>query len=195
MDGARTMFFTKGISSLTMDQIAAHLRVSKKTLYKYFSNKDELVAASVEERMQEIGRKVTALLESSDLPFPQRLGGILNLVANQISQFGDSLFKDLSYREPQLWERIDQFRREHIYSAISAMLDEGMRAGFIRTDVDSRLVPLLFFNAVSAVLNPAQILTLSIPPAQLFDAFIRILFGGILTEEGRQQLFHEGVRE
>ena len=47
----------------------------------------------------------------------------------------------------------------------------------------------MFVNAMSSVLNPAQLVKLRFPPSQVFDAFIRILFGGVLTEKARLQFF------
>ena len=69
------------------------------------------------------------------------------------------------------------------------LLEEGMNEGFIRNDIDGRLVPMLFVNAASSVMTPAQLVKLPFPPAELFDAFIRILFGGVLTDEARRVFF------
>ena len=93
--------------------------------------------------------------------------------------------KDMFYHEPKLWERIDTFRREYVFSVVSKLLEEGMKDGFIRPEIDGKLVPVLFMSAVSTVMTPAQLVKLSVPPSELFDAFIRILFGGILTEKRR----------
>jgi AcrR family transcriptional regulator len=189
LEGSRAIFFREGVSSLTMDDIASRQGISKKTLYKYFANKQQLVAEALEQRISEIAAAVDGLARDRSRPFPERLGDILNVVARQLAQIGESLLKDMFYREPQLWERIDRFRREHVFSVITGLLEEGIREGFIRNDIESGLVPLLFINALSSLMTPAQFVSLPLAPVELFEALIRILFGGVLTDDARRQFF------
>jgi len=195
LEGSRALFFREGVSSLTMDQIASRQGISKKTLYKYFANKEQLVAEAIEARIREIAALTDALAHDPARTFPDRLSGILGVVARQLAEIGESLIKDVFYREPQLWERIDRFRREHIFASIAELFEEGIRDGYIRTDIESHLVPTLFFNAVSAIMSPAQFFALNAPPAVVFETLVRILLGGVLTEQGRRQLFSQEVKE
>jgi len=187
MEGARAILFREGISSVTMDQVAARLGISKKTLYKHFSNKDQLIEESIEEKIREVGRLVDAAANDSSQTFPQRLGSIFGVVGRQFAEIGETLMRDVYYRQPSLWEKIERFRREHVFQAIHRLFEEGVRGGYIRTDIESRLVPTMFVSAASAMLTPSQVFALPAPPAVVFETFIRILLGGILTEEGRAQ--------
>jgi AcrR family transcriptional regulator len=188
LEGARAIFFREGISSLTMDQIAARQGISKKTLYKYFTSKQELVEAAVEEKIEEVAAMVRSVGEDRSLPFPQRMGMVLGIVGRQLALLGDRLLNDMAYREPQLWERIDRFRREKVFGVISALFQEGIRDGYVRTDIEARLIPILFITSVTAILSPQQFFALTTPPAVVFQTITRILLGGILTDEGRAQL-------
>jgi AcrR family transcriptional regulator len=188
LDGVRVFVLREGVSSVTMEQIAARQGISKKTLYKYFANKDQLIAEAIEERIVDIAREITAVVEDRGRPFPERMSRVLGTVGDQLALIGDRLLNDLVYREPRLWERIDRFRREHVFVAISRLFEEGIRAGFVRTDIETRLVPILFVAAVSAIMSPPQLFALTTPPAVLFQTITRILLGGVLTEEGRAQL-------
>jgi AcrR family transcriptional regulator len=178
-----------------MDEIASRQGISKKTLYKYFANKGQLVAEAIEGRIGEIASQVDALAKDRARSFPERMGAILGIVARQLAELGDSLVKDMLYREPELWKRIDRFRREHVFVAISSLFEEGIRDGYIRADLDSRLVPTIFFSAVSAIMSPAQFFMLTSPPAVVFETLVQILLGGILTDKGHRQLISKGVKE
>ena len=193
VDRSRTLFLTRGISALSMDQIATLQRISKKTLYRFFPNKGALIAAAIEDRMSEVADRVRAVAADRRRRFPDRLRQILRIVSGQIAELGPTLVQDLYYHEPELWERIDTFRRKHVFSVITELFEEGMREGFIRNDIESRLVPLLFINAIGSLLTPAQFVTLPIAPAELFEALIRILFGGVLTDDTRHQFFSQEV--
>jgi AcrR family transcriptional regulator len=189
VERSRALFFERGVSALSMDEIASLQGMSKKTLYRFFPNKDALLSAVVEERIAAIAAEAARLGQDTTLPWLDRIGGIFKIVGNQISQISETMMKDIYYNRPELWERLDRFRREHVFNIITRLLEEGRKKGFIRGDIDGQLVPLLFINAISAVLTPSQMVKLAFPPAKLFDAFIRILFGGILTDSARRRFF------
>jgi AcrR family transcriptional regulator len=189
IDRSRTIFLERGVSSLSMDQIASLQGISKKTLYKFFANKAALIEAALEERIREVASNVEMTAHSPDLPFLSRLRGIFNIVSRQVAELGENFVRDVYYHQPEIWERIDTFRRERVFEIITRLFGEGIRDGFIRADIDGTLVPLLFTNTLASVLTPAQLVKLPFPPAELFDAFIRILFGGVLTEKARLQFF------
>ena len=189
IERSRALFLTRGVGALSMDEIASLQGISKKTLYRFFRNKDALLSASIEERIAEIAAEVARISADPDLPFIARLKEIFGIVSRQIAELGENLIKDIYYNEPEIWERIDRFRRERIFGVVTRLLEEGMNEGLIRNDIDGRLVPLLFVNAVSSVMTPEQFVKLPFPPAELFDAFIRILFGGVLSEKARRQFF------
>jgi AcrR family transcriptional regulator len=172
-----------------MGEIASLQGISKKTLYKFFPNKAALAETTIEERIQEMAESLETIACNPDLSFLARLRGIFSIVSRQIEEVGENLMRDIYYHEPELWELIDKFRRERVFSIVTKLLEAGMKEGFIRDDIDGRLVPLLFVNAVSSVMTPAQFVKLSFPPAELFDAFIRILFVGVLSEKGRRRFF------
>jgi len=187
LEGATALFFREGVSSVTMEQVAGRLGISKKTLYKHFTNKDQLVMEAIEEKIRAVGGMVDAAVNDTSQTFPQRLAGVFNVVGHQFAEIGETLMRDVYYRQPGLWKQIERFRREHVFQAILRLFEDGARDGYFRTDIESRLVPTLFVSAASAILTPAQLFALPASPALAFENFIKILLGGILTDEGRAQ--------
>ena len=92
-------------------------------------------------KIAEIAHQVSAVAARAEVPFPLRLRNILQLLSRQIGELGEALVKDMFYHEPKLWERIDTFRREYVFSVVSKLLEEGMKDGFIRPEIDGKLVP------------------------------------------------------
>jgi AcrR family transcriptional regulator len=189
LDRSALLFFQRGMSALTMDEIASLQGISKKTLYKFFPNKEALLSEVVEERVAAVAAEAVRLGQDTTLSWLERIRGIFTVVGRQIAQLSETLVRDMYYNKPELWERLDKFRREHVFTIIIRLLEEGRKKGFIRRDIDGELVPLLFVNAVSAVLTPSQLVNLPFAPAKLFDAFISILFGGILSDNARRKFF------
>jgi AcrR family transcriptional regulator len=91
LDGSRALFMREGVSSLTMDQIASRQGISKKTLYKFFANKSQLVTEAIEERIGEIAAMIDTLAHDRTRSFPERLGAILGVVGRQLAEIGESL--------------------------------------------------------------------------------------------------------
>jgi AcrR family transcriptional regulator len=194
LERSRALFFQRGVSSLTMDDIASLQGISKKTLYRFFPNKEALIFSVVEDRISAIAAAVERLDQDTSLPWMSRIMGIFKVVGSQISQISETTLRDIYYNHPEMWERLDRFRQERVFGIVTRLLDDGRKKGYIRKDIDGQLVPLLFINAVSAVLTPSQLLKLPFPPLMLFDSFIRILFGGILTDSARRTMFAQEAK-
>src|SRR5579864_5297026 len=65
ISGGKELFLKAGIKSVTMDDIAKHLGMSKKTIYQFFKDKNELVTALVKQRLQDDEDEMTEMLNKS----------------------------------------------------------------------------------------------------------------------------------
>jgi len=191
LDRSRSLFLMRGVSSLTMEEIASLQGISKKTLYRYFPNKDALASAAIEEKIAEVAGRIGEIGGRKDLSFLEKIGEILRAVSRQMAELGEGLVRDLYYNQPELWAKIDRYRREHVFVIIEKLLAEGVKSGLIRPDVDGRLVPALFVTTISSVMNPEQFVKMTVPPVEFFEAVVKILFGGILTEKARGEFFRQ----
>lgn len=189
LDRSRSLFMMRGVSPLTMEEIAALQGISKKTLYRYFPNKEALVSAAIEERLAEVAQMIAEIAHKENQSFLEKIQEILRTVSRQMAELGEGLVRDLYYNHPDLWARIDRYRQEHVFAIIERLLVDGAKSGFIRQDIDGRLVPALFITTISSVMNPEQFVKLTVPPVEFFGAVVKILFGGILTESARRQFF------
>lgn len=191
LDRSRSLFLMRGVSSLTMEEIASLQGISKKTLYRYFPNKDALASAAIEEKIAEVAGRIGEIGGRKDLSFLEKIGEILRTVSRQMAELGEGLVRDLYYNQPELWAKIDRYRREHVFVIIEKLLAEGAKSGLIRPDIDGRLVPALFVTTISSVMNPEQFVKMTVPPVEFFEAVVKILFGGILTEKARGEFFRQ----
>ncbi len=189
LERSRTLFFERGVNALSMEDLASLQGISKKTLYRFFPNKDAIIKAAVEERIGFIASEAARIGADASLTYLERLRSILQLVGTQIANISQTLIRDIYYSRPEIWDHIDKFRREHVFTIITRLFEEGRKEGFIRNNIDAELMPVLFISAISSVIAPAQMIQLPVPPAKLFDVFVRILFGGILTDNARKKFF------
>ena len=191
LERSLSLFLMRGVSSLTMEEIASLQGISKKTLYRFFPNKEALVSNAIEAKIGEIAKRIAEITGMKDLTFLEKIREILRAVSRQMAALGEGLVRDLYYNHPELWAKIDRYRQEHIFVVIEKLLNEGAKSGLIRPDIDGRLVPTLIITTMSAVMNPEQLVKITVPPIEFFEAVVKILFGGILTEKARRQFFRQ----
>lgn len=184
IEKGREKFFSQGFSKVTMDEIALDLGISKKTLYKYFESKDALLEAVVQRQILSIGARVQAIV-TAEVDFIEKLHRLFAFMGNTIAYVSQRFQDDLKRIKPELWERIDRFRREKILSNFSLLLEEGKQKGMLRSDIHKEIIILMFLTVVPGIINPAVLSRSSFSAEEAFRSMIKVFFEGVLTEEAR----------
>lgn len=187
LEKASDQFFALGYTRVTMDELAKELGMSKKTLYKYFPSKVDMLRAIVQDFIREVIEEQDRILNDKKLDFEQRLSELLKLLVRLLSKIDPSLMRDVQRAAPDVWETIEQTRQNRINTVFGGLLREGQQNGYVRRDIHLPLVIMAMAATIRATLNPA---TVSQFPVSLIDAFetVRSLYlGGILTDQGRQK--------
>ena len=184
---ATEMFLQYGFSRVTMEEIAEELGMSKKTLYKFFPGKEQLLKEMVNDMKCKFEDYVQELWGNNKMSFIEKLKNLMNYISNQPSAFRGPLSIDLQKNFPLLWEEINESRKTHSLHKFNLLLSEGIGKGVFRKDIDQQIVVLLFMNAVQGILNPDVLSQLPYTANQVFESIIRILMEGIFTEEGRHK--------
>jgi AcrR family transcriptional regulator len=189
---AEEMFMQHGYSKVTMEEIASGLGISKKTLYRFFPNKKELLRELMSERQCEFMEHVEEIWKREDLDFVGKFRDTLDFVGQRSSRMNK--FQDIQRIEPEIWKEIHDFKKEKILDRVRRLFEAGFETGIFRSDVDRDIVILVYTNAVESVVNPDVLSELPCTAGQAFEAISKIIFEGILTEEGRSKyIFHKGV--
>ncbi|HWP83123.1 MAG TPA: TetR/AcrR family transcriptional regulator [Bacteroidota bacterium] len=188
IETARDRFFQSGISKVTVDELAEELGMSKKTVYKFFPSKDDILKGVVRFMMKFIERKVEAIVES-DRPFEQKMTDLLSLIGSLMSKISLQFQKDLQRFAPGLWKEMEDFRREHLFTKIEKMFIQAKQEGVFRSDVDHALFMLVFLHSMQGIMNPKTLSENAFSPEIAFKAIFKILFEGVLTDDTRVR-FH-----
>jgi AcrR family transcriptional regulator len=183
---ARTHFFAYGYSALTMDELAAELGVSKKTLYVHFPGKDALIEAILGEFMVEIRGSADALFADSDLSFTVKLHRFSEAMVKRFARMNPHVFRDLQRSAPHLYRRIEELRHQNIPHIFGRLLRQGQAAGMVRADVDPVFAVEFWRPAIQSLMHPDTLERLNLQPDQMFTQAIHLFFGGLLTPAGRK---------
>jgi AcrR family transcriptional regulator len=185
------IFFSRGFAKVTVDEIAAELGSSKKTIYKHYAGKNELLHAVVREMLASTAADVERLLGDEGVDFIDKLIGLMRLLTLRISQIGKPFTEDLRRHAPTLWREINQFRHRKIMANFVKLVRKGQAKGVFRKDIDPELLTVIYAATVQGVVNPQTVSELPYTVSQLFQAIAKTMFIGILTEKAKIVHFHK----
>jgi AcrR family transcriptional regulator len=128
-----------GIKSVTMDDVAHELGMSKKTLYKYFSNKDDLVSRFVDHLVDERKCNVNNIL-NKDHNAIEELFQVNEQVIQMLKNYNPSTEYDLKKYYPQHYDKVRELRRTNMYQAVIDNIRKGKREGLFRKNLNEDII-------------------------------------------------------
>ncbi len=176
-----------GYSRVTLDDIASDLGMSKKTLYKYFSGKDELALEAIRFHFGTIEREMNAIISTAD-PFTVKLHNITMMQRRQMGRLSSLVIADLQKHAPHIWKEIETLRRERLLSKIERLFQDARREHVLRPGIDDRIVLMMILACADAIANPETAMSLSLSMKDVVQSIFRIIFEGALTDEARENL-------
>lgn len=184
---ARAHFFTHGYSQCTMDELAAELGMSKKTLYVHFPSKEALMRAVIEDLGREIRTSADELFASRQLNFAEKLRGFAEGMVERLTKTNPRLLRDLQRFAPDLYRQVAEMREKNIPYVFGRFIDEGQLAGMVRPEVDTAFAVQFFLQAMNGLCQPATMERLGLAPRDIAPRAIGLFFGGLLTPAGRKE--------
>lgn len=190
LSAAEDMFMQHGYSKVTMEEIASGLGISKKTLYKFFPNKKELLRELMTQRQCDFMDHIEGIWKREDLDFVGKFRTTLDFVGERSSKM--NRLQDVQRVAPEIWSEIHDFKKDKIFERVRRLFEAGFETGIFRSDIDRDIVILVYTHAVESIVNPESLSELPCTAGQAFEAISKIIFEGILTEEGRSKyIFHK----
>jgi AcrR family transcriptional regulator len=188
IDAAQKQFIIHGFTKVTMDEIASKMGMSKKTIYKFYPSKTELVCAMTDKVFAETEIGFRNILNDTKIDFLEKLQKTLKFVGIHLSKLSRPLIEDIRHNAPQLWENISDYRKKNIYQYFGSLIREGRQKGMFRDDIDEHLLILIYMNIVENIVNPEILSQLPLTATQAYEAVMKVVFEGILTDEARLHL-------
>ena len=136
---AEQLFFKCGIREVSMDDVSKNLKISKKTLYKCFSDKSELVKSTIIHHSNEIESVLENIANTESNPIRQ-LQLSTEFAISQLSKFNKSMLFDLQKYHPQIYTELVDLREKSIIQYICKNIDKGREQGIYRIDFNKQVV-------------------------------------------------------
>jgi AcrR family transcriptional regulator len=186
LSACKDRFMREGFARVSVDEISNELAMSKKTFYKHFSSKEDLVQQIVERFMGEIRGNIERILLSENTAV-EKLSETMTTIAMAAGKVLPFFGQDVRKRLPDLWKRIEEFRRERISEIFNRLIDQGIREGYMRQDLNRRVLLLCLFSAVDGIVQPHVLAAESFSVSEGIRGILNIFFRGVLTQSGVDQ--------
>lgn len=183
IETATNAFTKEGIKSITMDDIAAALGISKRTLYEVFADKESLLKECILKVQSDRDKYLQGIYEQSH----NVLEVILAVFQKSIEVFHDTnkrFFEDIK-KYPKIYEMMKD-RRDSDSEKTMTFFKSGVEQGIFRSDVNFEIVNLLVREQFDVLLNTE--ICKEYPFIEVYESIMFTYIRGISTEKGARVL-------
>lgn len=187
MAGAEELFCRFGIKNVTMDDIARHLGMSKKTIYQHFEDKNKIVMAMITWSIEDHTRQLAGFEHQAKNAIEEILL-TMNYMKGVFARTNPNMFFDMQRYHPDVWQVFRKFKEEKVLEMVLKNLEKGRAQGLYRTDFSLKIIARLRLEEIELVMNPfafpADKYNMHDVQVQILDHFLH----GICTVKGHKLL-------
>jgi AcrR family transcriptional regulator len=153
LQGAYELFYRHGVKRITMDDIASHMGISKKTIYENYKNKDDVVLALIKRELEQQKKDLQLIHKKSENSISEIIG-LMSYLANKFSQINPGMFYDLQRYHSDSWKYFREFKEGTVQGFIEANLKHGVKDGLYRKDINIPILARMRLEQIEMCFNP-----------------------------------------
>ncbi len=180
---ASEMFLSLGFKSITMDDIAREIGVSKKTIYSHFKNKTELVIGVTDAMFCTICDGVNLIHEQQKNPIIE-LFEVKRFIMLKLKDEKSSPQYQLQKYYPKIFATLKQDQFEFMQNCIKGNLQRGIDLGLFRKTIDIEFISRLYFNGIMGIKDRGLFPLQHFSQNELMDYYLEYHLRGISTQKG-----------
>lgn len=184
---ASELFFKNGIRSVTMNDVAEALGISKRTLYENFPNKEELLEQCIDyhyhitiEKREELERQAQNPVDIMHRHFRHTV--------LRLNEYHPNFANELKKLHPDIWNRqiLDMIKEREAYT--TQLLSDGIKQGYFRKETNPAIASKLLYANVDMMSDPVAFPPDRFPRAELFRHIITGFLRSLATEKGFKEI-------
>ncbi|MFZ5552466.1 MAG: TetR/AcrR family transcriptional regulator [Bacteroidota bacterium] len=185
LNSARDLFFKYGIKSVTMDDLARKLGVSKKTLYNTYKNKKDIVETITVKFLKNHEVNYELLVEEATDAVDELLKLMENL-NNIFERLHSRMIFDMQRSFPEAWEIFTEHKKTFMLSKIISNLKRGINEGLFRSDINVEIIARMRLEQIQIVLDPFIFPSHNITIKEIHSQLLLQYLYGITTLKGHK---------
>lgn len=177
------LFLSYGFKSITMDDIANALGISKKTIYQHFDNKTKLVEATTLSMFNLISHGIDCICALQKNPI-EEIYDIKHFVSDHLKNEKSSPQFQLQKYYPKIYDTLKSRQFEVMYQCVKANIDRGIKLEIYRNTLNVDFITRIYFNCILAIkdddLFPNKVFSMNM----LMENYLEYHLRGICTDKG-----------
>ncbi len=187
IEKANDLFLNLGFKSVTMDDLASEMGISKKTIYAHFKNKTKLIEATTEHLFCTISDGISTILEEQHNPI-EELFLIKAFVIQNLKDEKTSPQYQLQKYYPKIHATLKIKQFDVFQQCVIENLQRGIASGVFRDSIDTAFISRIYFTGMVGIKDQEMFPLQTFPIKKLMSDYLEYHIRGIATEKGLQIL-------
>ena len=181
------MFLTLGFKSITMDDISTDMGISKKTIYRYFDNKSNLIETCAYHLFDIISRGIEEIMKQQMNPI-EEIYEIKSFAMEHLKDEKSSPQYQLQKYYPRIYENLRRKQYGLMEKCVTVNLERGIAMGYFRESMNVDIVSKFYFNGMIELKNTDIFPPQSYSMPLLMETYLEYHVRAIATPKGIEKL-------
>ncbi|MDP5062284.1 MAG: TetR/AcrR family transcriptional regulator [Maribacter sp.] len=183
-DTASQLFLERGFKSITMDDIANEIGMSKKTIYSEYSNKTSLVEDCVMHKFCDLSNGIDLIIAMEKNAI-EELYEIKKYVMSHLNDEKSSPQYQLMKYYPKIHKNLKLMQFDKMHKCILMNVEGGLKQGLFRDNINPEFVARIYFTGLNSIKDQNMFPLEQFPIGKLMDSFLEYHIRGIVTPKGK----------
>lgn len=188
------LFLNLGFKSVTMDDIANEMGISKKTIYQHFQNKTKLVEATTLHVFEHISHGIDCICELNTNPI-EEIYEIKKFVMHNLKDEKSSPQYQLQKYYPKIYATLKKKQFEKMLGCVTRNLERGVALQLYRNSIDIDFIARLYFNGMVSLKDQDIFPRTDFSMHMLMDNYLEYHLRGVCSEKGLETLTQLNINQ
>ncbi|MEY4084870.1 MAG: hypothetical protein RL074_657 [Bacteroidota bacterium] len=147
---ASNLFLKLGFKSVTMDDIANEMCISKKTIYKYFCNKEILIEETTETGLKQINQTIAKIVANNHNAIEENFE-IIKMFKEMFNSIETSPSYQLKKHYPEIYQKLISQSKTECHSMFEQNIEKGIQEGLYRNELNIQSHVYFYYALISSI--------------------------------------------
>lgn len=187
LDSTVQLFLRYGIRSVSMDDVAKEVGMSKKTIYQHFTDRSNLVDAVIMHFLGQFDNKCREIGSNQRNPVDELLE-IGKFFHSTTRQMNPTLLFDLKKYFPSTWKKMMNYRNQNVLKQVTSNIERGIDLGLYRNDLNIEIIARLYMNLIDIIIDDDLFPKINYTFKELHHEMLQYHLHGISSLQGIEYL-------